>query len=175
MVIVSHPKYEGLLEPPAPEARKGEVAWYVPYTFLHPLAVESAPRDAIWVGVNSSVDAYYGAMLDLWDRGETFAVMEHDIICRPDVVKAFEECPEPWCVFGYSNICHVECMEAWRNALGCTRFRKEIIEAVPDAMRSIPRDSWHWTYMCDGLGNNLRAAGFKHHWHYPWVDHHPWA
>lgn len=56
--------------------------------------------------------------------------------------------------------------------LGCTRFRKELIEAVPDALTSIPEDNWDWHNMCDGVGNNLRAAGYTHHWHTPPVEHH---
>ena len=63
-------------------------------------------------------------------------------------------------------------MESWRNALGCTRYRKELIAAVPDALLSIPADNWDWHNVCDGLGNNLRAAGYSHHWHEPWVSHH---
>lgn len=63
-------------------------------------------------------------------------------------------------------------MEAWRNELGCTRFRAELIAAVPDAVSSIPTDGWDWHNLCDGLGGNLRRAGFSHHWHFPPVRHH---
>ncbi len=131
-----------------------------------------APADATWIDVSASPVAYYAALSELWERGETFALLEHDVVCRRDVVQAFEECPEPWCAFGYSDICHESCMEAWSNTLGCTRFRKEIIEAVPDACKDMPKQFWDWHNTCDGLGSALRAAGFKHHWHFGWVEHH---
>lgn len=158
--------------PPRAGKRAGTVAWYVPYTRVHPQTVAGAPKDATWVDVSASDSAYYAALHDIWELGESFALLEHDVVCRPDVIAAFEECPEPWCIYGYSNICHPGCMEAWRNALGCTRFRADAIEAVPDALSSIPADNWDWHNVCDGLGNNLRAAGLEHHWHEPWVFHH---
>jgi hypothetical protein len=171
-VLIPRAKYQGESGPPKPVERLGETAWYVPYTAVHPWTVAGAPRDAVWVDVSSSPIAYYGALLEIWERGETFAVLEHDVVCRPDVVEAFEECPEPWCSYGYSDICHKECMEAWANALGCTRFRREVLEAVPDAMSSVPVEGWDWHGVCDGLGRNLRAAGYTHHWHFPSAEHH---
>lgn len=170
--VVTRQKYEQVVEAPAPASRRGDVAWYIPHTAVHPATAAAAPPDAVWIDVSQSNVSYYAAMLDIWERGETFAVLEHDIVCRPDVIQAFEDCPEPWCCFGYSDICHPGCMEAWANMLGCTRFRSELIAAVPDAMSSIPTEGWPWQNMCDGLGRNLRAAGFTHHWHFPPVVHH---
>ena len=160
------------IDPPAPARQRGTVAWRIPYTRVDPRTVAAAPIDAVWTDVSAGSDAYWGALCEWWATGETFAILEHDIVCRPDVIKAFEACPEPWCVFGYADICHPECMEAWRNELGCTRFRVELIAAVPDAVASIPPERRDWHNVCDGLGDNLRAAGYSHHWHFPWVDHH---
>lgn len=158
--------------PPAPTPRGGSIAWYVPYTAVHPVTVDAAPKDAVWVDVSSSTEAYFSALHHIWAQGETFALLEHDVVCRPDVIAELEACPEPWCLYGYADICHPECQEAWRNQLGCTRFREELIAAVPDAISSIPPDERDWHNLCDRLGERLRAAGFTHHWHDPWVDHH---
>lgn len=177
-IVIPRAKPESGLEPPSPVKRIGETQWYVPYAAVHPRTLEGAPRDAIWLDISSSEVAYYGALYDVWARGETFAVLEHDCVCRPDIVQSFEDCPEPWCAYGYHDICcqdetgYSPCMEAWRNALGCTRFRKELLDAVPDALSSVPVDNWDWRNICDGLGNNLRAAGFTHHWHFPPIEHH---
>ena len=171
-VLVVEDERGYLAEPPAPRPRVGDVAWYVPYARVHERTVNGAPRDAVWVDVSRDPLAYHAALAWAWESGESFALLEHDVVCRPDVVAAFEDCPEPWCVFGYSDICHVECMEAWRNMLGCTRFRAEVLEAVPDAVSSIPEDRRDWHNVCDEVGDRLRAAGFSHHWHFPWVDHH---
>ena len=177
-ILIPRAKFEGGLQPPAPMPLVGETHWYIPYTAVHPRTVAGAPADAVWLDVSSSPIAYYGALLDIWERGETFAMLEHDVVCRPDVIAAFENSTAPWECFGYSDICCQDehgrspCMEAWRNLLGCTRFSKEIIEAVPDAVSSIPRDNWDWHNVCDGLGANLRAAGFTHRWCFPAVEHH---
>lgn len=158
-------------DPPAPQRRQSEAAWYVPYTAVHPLTASTAPPDATWVDVSCSPVAYWAALRAIWARGETFALLEHDVVCRSEVTAELDACSEPWCVFPY-DFCHVECREAWRNMLGCTRFRAEMIAAVPDAVSLIPADNRDWHNMCDGLGANLRAAGFTHHWHGPPVEHH---
>lgn len=119
--------------------------------------------------------AYWRMLAEIWAKGEDFAIIEHDVICRPDVAEQFDACPEPWCVFSYANMCHDACREAWANMLGATRFRAELIAAVPDALTSITKpEHLDWHNVCDGLGLNLRAAGYKHHWHTPHVAHHPW-
>lgn len=159
-----------------------DTQFYVHYTGVRPDVAEAAPPGTIWVDVASGDLAYFESLGDIWSRGEQFATVEHDILIRPDIVAAFEECPEPWCVFGYTEFCCADehgnspCMEAWRNELGCTRFRAEVMEAVPDAVSSIPQGALQdWHNLCDGLGNNLRAAGFTHHWHTPHARHDHWA
>lgn len=175
--MTGQPVQPGFLEePPAVEAKQGTVQYYVPYTGVQPGVVEAAPAGTIWVEVSTSDVAYHEALSRIWAQGETFAVLEHDIICRPDIVHAFEDCPELWCTYGYEEMCHPQCREAWANALGCTRFRSELMGAVPDALSSIPPGPLtDWHNVCDGLGNNLRAAGFTHHWHEPHVTHTHWA
>jgi hypothetical protein len=160
------------LGPPAPERRRGSVAWYVPYTQVHLATVAGAPKDAVWVDVSAHEHAYWSALREMWAYGRSFALLEHDVVCRSDVVEAFETRPEPWLAFGYDDICHPACMEAWANTLGCTRFTAELVRAVPDAVSSIPPDGRDWHGVCDFLGRNLRAAGFSHAWGFPWVEHH---
>ncbi len=171
-----------LAEPPPVGERQGETQFFVHYTGVRPDVAQAAPPGTVWVDVSSHSGAYYESLCDIWAAGESFATLEHDIICRPDIVEAFENCPEPWCNFWYSDVCHPHCRDAWANHLGCTRFRAELMEKVPDAMSSIPpghlRD---WHEVCNGLGGDkgpngwgLRAAGFKNHWHGE-VRHHHWA
>ena len=144
---------------------------YYPHTAVLPEIAEAAPVNATWVNVAASPLSYWAAMASWWERGETFAVVEHDVVARPDVFTSFEDCPEPWCLYGYGNMCHPACQEAWRNQLGCTRFRAEIIAAVPDAVLGMEPHLRDWHNMCDGVGNALRAAGYTHHWHYPAIEH----
>jgi hypothetical protein len=147
-------------------------------------AVEAGAPGAEWYDVSADEHAYWRLMCDLWADGESFLIVEHDVVCRPDVIEQVEECPEPWCSFGYLDMCHPECQEAWANQLGCTRFRAELIRATPDAVSSIPPSGRGWLNLCDHIAGNklhgtpsplrpgsVRAAGFSHHWHLPLVEH----
>lgn len=162
--------------------------FYVPWAERNPQVVGSVPPGTIWVDVSAGLDSYWDALRQIWSKGQDFAIIEHDVVIHGDVVRQFAECPEPWCTFGYANICHPECQEAWANQLGCTRFRAELIEACPAALISIPPERRDWHNVCDEIAGNkiggvdqpvlrphsLRTAGFTHHWHSPPVDHHPW-
>ena len=156
----------------------------------HEEVAAACPPGTIFADVSGSNLAYWELLCDIWAKGEDFAIIEHDVLCRPDVVEQFEECPEPWCTFGYQGICHIQCQEAWANQLGLTRFRAEVMAAAPDAVTSIPPGPlMDWHNLCDGLGGahpsssamqglvrdkSLRGRHFTHHWHYPAVEHHPW-
>lgn len=159
----------------------------VPFTVRHPEVVAAAPSHTEWVDVSSDPFAYWRLMCDLWADGEAFLVVEHDVVCRPDVLVSFDECDCDWGVFPYTPICHWECQEAWANMLGCTRFSAAIIAAVPDAVSSIPPEQRDWHNLCDGIAGDkvggmpaplrpgsLRAANFSHHWHFPPVRHRSW-
>jgi hypothetical protein len=148
-------------------------AVYVPYVRRHPKVAARLPNNATYVYVGASRFAYCAALADWWARGETFAVVEHDIVCHDAVWRRFEACHEPWCVFKRDDYCHPECQEAWASQLSTTRFRAELIAQVPDAVTSIPEYRWGWENLCDGLADNLRKACFGHHWHEPEVHHLP--
>jgi hypothetical protein len=147
-----------------------ELRVVIPYTVRHIDTLRGAPVEAEWHSVRGDPEAYWRLMCELWERGEDLLIIEHDVVPHADVVPQVEVCPQPWCLFGYADICHAECMEAWANHLGCTRFRGELMRAVPHAVSSSRIRDWH--NLCDGIGENLRAAGYTHHWHYPPVCHH---
>jgi len=145
----------------------------VPFTKRHPDIEAAAPAHAEWVDVSEDGFAYWRLLCEWWARGETFMVLEHDVICRPEILEHFESCPEPWCLHPYDDMCHWGCMEKWANSLGCIRFDASLMRAVPDAASSVEDPKLRiWTDACNGLGNNLRDAGFTHHWHFPAVYHH---
>lgn len=156
----------------------------IPFTEIHPDTLRGAPDDAVWAYVGRDDDAYWRLLCEFWAYGDDFTVIEHDVVCRPDIIASFEACPEPWCAYKYQNICHDACMEAWANMLGCTRFRAELLATVPDAVVSVPEDQRDWHNLCDAIAGNkvggmpaplrpgsVRAAGFSHHWHGSVVHH----
>jgi hypothetical protein len=144
----------------------------IPYTARHPDTVAGAPSNAEWFDVSEDRYAYWRMMCEVWADGEGFLVVEHDVVCRPDILVQIEACPEPWCAFPYDDMCHWECMEAWSNTLGCTRFATELVRAVPDAVTAIYDQQRQWLNLCDYIGANLRRVGYTHHWHFPAVRHH---
>lgn len=159
-----------------------------PHTRRHPEVVASAPGAALWADVSADNDAYWRALTNVWLPDDDLMVVEHDVVIHDTVISQFLECPEVWCLFGYADMCHEECREAWANMTGCTRYRKELIEACPEALSGIPEKFRDWHNLCDSIAGNkeggmpaplrpgsLRAAGFTHHWHTPYVPHHPWG
>jgi hypothetical protein len=160
----------------------------IPYTARHLDTIAGAPEGAEWLFVGDDNEHYWRTMTGVWAKGGDLTIIEHDVVCRPDILATFEACPEPWCVVPYHNTCHPDpwtdakgiehppCYEGWRFMLGCTRFRLDVLPA--DAVSSItnPRHR-DWHEMCNGIGENLVAAGFTHHWHHevPKVHHHQMA
>ena len=141
-----------------------------PHTVVHESTLEGAPPNAEWINVAELPIAYWSALCDFWGPWN-LTVIEHDVQARPDIFTEFEECTEPWCYNRYDN--HTEAnADAWHwGILGCTRFRKELIEAVPNAMTDIEPRHRDWHYTSTALGQNLRAAGFEPHIH-GIVNHH---
>jgi hypothetical protein len=141
----------------------------VPYTRIKD-SVNAALPDAEWVDVSGSDHDYWRVLCDYWEPSFDLSICEHDVVWRHDVTEAFDSCPEPWCVFPYDDHTPQDA-EAWANMLGCTRYRKELIATLPNAVADVEERFRDWHYCCDGLGRNLRAAGYTHHWHSPPVVH----
>lgn len=142
----------------------------IPYTVINESTKQAAPVDAEWADVSATDHDYWRLLCDLWEPSYDLKICEQDVVWRPDIDETFDACPEPWCAFPYDNHSPQDA-EAWANMLGCTRFRKELMAAVPDALKSVEERFRDWHYLCDGIGKNLRAAGYTHHWHAPAVVH----
>ena len=106
----------------------------VPYTIVQPAvraALDQTGREWEPVNVSGSDDAYWQLLSDLWDARESFAIVEHDVIVRPDTLDLIEACQSPWC--------------SWRihyggqayPGLGCAKFTAEIISRVPNALELV--------------------------------------
>ena len=76
-----------------------------------------------------------------------------------------------WCTGTYSNF-RPEDIEAWKyGILGCTRFRSELIQSLPNALRDLGWRYRDWHVMSTGLGIALRESGYEPHLHGT-IDHH---
>lgn len=85
------------------------------------------PCSVEYVNVGGSDTAYSELVCDLWAAGESFAIVEHDIVVRPDVLEAFATDPAPFIAYPYCWITNVGV------ALGCNRFSGEFVQAYPTA------------------------------------------
>lgn len=153
----------------------------------HPRVDQSAPETAEWADVSGDPHDYWRVLSDVWNQciqtGEDAIIIEHDVVCHDDVIEQFANCPEPWCTFQASTLCHSECIEAWANQLLCTRFRNSLIRERPNALSSLPDELRDWHNLCDHLaGNKINGVpcaqmslglrtNFTHHWHFPPVEH----
>jgi hypothetical protein len=151
------------------------------YTDLRP-ETEQATR-ALWpdtefVNVAHSTTAYHEALDERWQVGVDLVVIEHDIVPRPDVRAAFDDCDELWCQYSYElAVGWVGLHNGPQSALGCVRFRATLLEAEPDAIDAagrsdntgVPENAW-WRIDAR-LNAVLHERGYRPHTHLPAVDH----
>lgn len=107
-----------------------------------------------------------------WDSGETFVVVEQDIVCPPDWLRALAACPFPWCYHPY-DVGH----GPTGPMLGCAKFDGSLARAHPKAAtaalkRSGRSERWYpWQSLDVRLESQLRGLGIEPHRHEPEVLH----
>lgn len=109
-------------------------------------------------------DYGYGELLTaLWDAGEGFVIVEHDIVPWPGAIPQLLECESIWCSYEYPlNFGFV-------SALGCTKFSAKLIQKHPRISRS-----WatiHWGALDGSVIPALQLSGREAHLHHPPVAH----
>lgn len=109
---------------------------------------------------------------------DDLVVIEQDIIIHADVIPQFEACPEPWCLFPFR---HYAQGGGWmKDGIGCNRFRREFMEAVPveaveaqggSCNRCNGENRQCWAHLDGRTREAGEAAGFRIHVHWPSVGH----
>lgn len=147
----------------------------VPHTTLQPDT--AAALDATgwkWTPVDVSWHdgAYWSLLATLWDAGETFAIVEHDVIVEPDTLDRLARCPEAWCAHPtpYLHGEHV--------GMGCVKFTDRLIAARPQAveevgdMHDLQHPRRHWCRLDAWLQTMvLPHTGVQRHVHQPALRH----
>jgi len=142
------------------------------------------PVEPLYVDVSRSVTAYFELLTELWrDSSTDLVIVEHDMVPHAHVWTAFQRCPHPWCGFAYPKDSQPELV-----ALGCTRFRRSLIDTANDLPGRMAAhwNDWdsmpvgHWV-RCDGhLDVELRkipyvwrgeTVTYQPHKHLPTVGH----
>lgn len=133
----------------------------VPYTRLEPQVTQAlAGHQVEFVDVSGSDTAYFDLLAGLWAAGETFAVIEQDIVIRRDTLQAFQECGRAWCTAGYPYLGSVS-----YHGLGCCRFRASLMHAIPDLMDRVATHKYdghtlrHWCILDAAIQRELWKDG----------------
>jgi hypothetical protein len=104
---------------------------YCPHTDLTPetrAALDASGYEWTPIDVSGSDTAYTEFLQKIWRRGETFAIVEHDIVPWRGALEQLDDCHHPWCGFSYPF------GGGMIEGLGCTRFKDIILAAYPDAV-----------------------------------------
>lgn len=125
-----------------------------------------APGCVDYRDVTDDPERAYGRIVaELWRAGTDFAVVEHDIVVRADVIEAFDECAELYCAFPYAWTTNVG------PALGCTRFRGELLRGHPSAAAALPALPFRQVDYQLMRVELARVRGIRPHLHLPPVEH----
>jgi hypothetical protein len=137
----------------------------LPWTVEHPevlAALEDWPVERVYVG--SDDECYFRLISDLWHSGDTFAIVEHDMVPAPGILREFEVCPQEWCAEEYFM------WGTWGTWFGVVRFRGSLTRRHPDLPESIVNRNWH--SLDSTVINHLRLLGYpESHWHWPAAKH----
>ena len=147
----------------------------VPYVprFLHHDVLSALPSTAEAIDVSSSDFAYGELLVRLWSPpfDDDLMICEHDVVVNLDTVDEFIKCECGWGVNPYL----VQGEEI--TGLGCVRWRREFMQAHPEAMRAAVRMTnpggmlpGHFVRLDGWVRQALRPA--EPHVHQPRVAHH---
>lgn len=109
--------------------------------------------------------AYGDLLAEFWNRGDSFILLEQDVLPWPGALTEMWNCPKSWCAMPL--VVH-QCVN--ETNLGCVKFGKEFIETFPDLWKSYPRnDIFDWRSLDSWLYQQLEPD--RHHRHSPPAIH----
>lgn len=122
--------------------------------------------------VSEADDSYWSLLAGLWAGGETFVIVEHDVIVRPDTMAELAACGSVWC--GHKT----PYIHGDYAGMGCSKFGADMLRAVPDALDQVAvmtdsaHAAKHWCRVDAWLQSHvLPRAGFSQHLHEPSLGH----
>lgn len=156
----------------------------LPPRVVVPYAGQPTPWTSMWAqayyptalpaSVGGDVLGYGTLFAALWNIGEPFVIVEHDVVPWPGAVEELHACAEPWCAFAYSPL-DGPLADHDGPPMGCAKFTPEgpvPFEAVTEigeggSRKGIPI----WDRLDLTVGRSLRARGLTVHQHHPCVAH----
>jgi hypothetical protein len=123
--------------------------------------------------VSSDEKAYRRLLARLWHEGQSFVIVEHDILPPPEALSGFAECSEPWCCYPYPYALGTSAF----GQLGCTRFSAGLLRALPDLIEEseleMPLGGYppDWIRLAPMIKKCLLRYGVGWHTHFPYARH----
>lgn len=69
---------------------------------------------------------HYGRLFtELWQEGEGFTLVEHDVVPWPGAIAELEACEQECCAFRYPS------GGSWVMSLGCIKFSAALVQRIP--------------------------------------------
>lgn len=155
---------------------------------VHPItraALRDLAPEAEFVDVSGDLFAYGRLLGRVWADGESFLLLEHDIEVTPRALEEAQTCDRLWCTspYRYRWLAYEFMLTS---ALGCARFRGDLLKAHPEVMDRVndmsnaPEfvyaggvvDAAPW-WLIDGRLNAVLRSVVPPHQHSE-VGHHHW-
>ncbi len=83
------------------------------------------------VDVSDSDESYWSLLAGLWSDGETFCIVEQDIVVGPATLTGMAECASPWCACPYPYFVGLYA------GLGCAKFGSALLRNTPGAIERV--------------------------------------
>ncbi len=118
--------------------------------------------------VGTDAEAYSRLLLDLWQRGNSFGLLEQDLAPSDALLSELLACPHEWCAAPFLYAPEGKRILIW-GGLGCTKFSASLLRREPDAMARIA--PCHWELLDLELADLLEQRGYEPHSHLPAARH----
>lgn len=145
-----------------------DVTVYVPFTKHTPtlqlvvdcLRIQRVQPELVQVDKG---DAYWNLLREAWGKGETFFIVEQDVVIWQGGIHQLAECAERWCTL--PTMCHGRMITT---TLGCAKFSAELIERRPGFWDDIPST---WYHLDANFADKIGWPFIKPHAHWPAATH----
>ena len=146
----------------------------VGFTELHPYADAALTRwapQAERFQLGPQFDAYHTLLAGIWQEGQGFLNIEHDVEIHADVVHRMRYCPHSWCLYPYRGDHPNRAGDGTIvGGLGCTRFHTSLVRREADLMATLPVKGYK--QLDCHIKPALLDRGYAMHIHSPPVTHH---
>ncbi len=139
----------------------------VPYANLHPVVprvLSSYGFTPRYVDLNGDDHSYWRLLKEIWEKGETVTIVEHDILPWPSAIEEMLACPAIWCGYSYDQrgigLYH---------SFGCVKFTSELMKQTRHIWDDV--EDRHWSKLDTQFEWKTFQLGIRPHQHRPAVIH----